>query len=202
MWSGTHCNTALQTITSHDSGSGCHAVTSPRLNSSRPGTASFRAASTMSGDESNPVMNACGQRSARVAVTVPGPQPRSTTARGSRVGICATRSVNGRARSAAKRWYWPGSQDGDEVTCGNPERFFAEAHNFPSWVSMIDRQSVVRCVSCVDGRTRRSPSCRSARSSRLRRTSARGSPGCCPHRGPRARGRCRTRGRRVAACRD
>src|SRR5437660_12694802 len=57
-----------------------------------------RALRNMSGDESSPTTCACGKRSTRSSVELPGPQPRSTTRRGFASGTCASRSRGGRVR--------------------------------------------------------------------------------------------------------
>ena len=60
-----------------------------------------RALAIISGLESRPRIAASGQRSASRAVRLPGPQPRSTTVRGSVAAIRAISSTNGRPRSSA-----------------------------------------------------------------------------------------------------
>ncbi len=51
-----------------------------------------------------------GNRCFRIAVTLPAPQPRSTTRAGASSGTCASRSSAGRSRSSANRRYCAGSQ--------------------------------------------------------------------------------------------
>ena len=51
-----------------------------------------------------------GKRCRRMAVTLPGPQPRSTTRAGASSGTCASRSSAGRNRSPANCRYCAGSQ--------------------------------------------------------------------------------------------
>src|SRR4029077_10041910 len=64
-----------------------------------------RALRNMSGDESSPITCACGKRSTRSSVELPGPQPRSTTRRGFARGTCASRSRGGRVRSSSNFRY-------------------------------------------------------------------------------------------------
>ena len=117
---GTQCRTALLTTTSTGP-SGAQSRTSPAVNSTRPGTADVAAAASISGEESTPVTRADGQRSARVAVIVPSPQPRSTTVDGASACTRPSRSMNGRARSPAYRRYTAGSQPGgpDRSCCAH-----------------------------------------------------------------------------------
>ena len=113
-WPGIHCSTALQVITS-TGWSGRQVRMSASRNSSRPGwpaaspppvpaaPASARAASIISGELSTPSTRAAGQRAARVAVRLPGPQPRSTTNPGCPAWTRLSRSKNGRPRSPPNR---------------------------------------------------------------------------------------------------
>src|SRR5690348_11670695 len=52
-----------------------------------------------------PITLAFGQRLTRSSVELPGPQPISTTLRGSSNGICASRSRDGRVRSSSNLRY-------------------------------------------------------------------------------------------------
>ena len=82
IWPGIHCSIAFETTTSTGSG-GCQSGTSARVNSTCPGTA-------YSAPPGRSCRRSCrrrgrarsGQRSARVRVSEPGPQPRSTTRAG------------------------------------------------------------------------------------------------------------------------
>ena len=110
-WPGTHCSTALETITS----TGAAGLPLPARRRRRTAAVRGRAcrsacaASIISAELSIPVTSAPGQRSASAAVSCPGPQPRSTTSRGHPPPPAPTRSKNGRDRSPPKRWYWSGS---------------------------------------------------------------------------------------------
>ena len=94
---GTHCSGALLITTSASAGI-VHVVTSCTRKSMPPIDS---AAAIISGDESMPSTTASGHRSASSAVSVPGPQPRSTTRRGAAASMRASRSRNGRPRSSA-----------------------------------------------------------------------------------------------------
>ena len=83
-WPGTQCSTALLTTTSTGPVGFPGRGRRPATNSSRPGTATCAAAASISGEESTPVTRAPGQRARSDAVSVPSPQPRSTTRRGRR----------------------------------------------------------------------------------------------------------------------
>ena len=94
---GTHCNVALLTTTSV-SGLGLADSTSPTCAS----TPRSLADSTISGELSHASITASGQRSASVAVRLPGPQPRSTTRRGFSAPTRDVRSKKGLPRWSAK----------------------------------------------------------------------------------------------------
>src|SRR4051794_22411208 len=70
---------------------------------------SAHARSIISGESSTPSTFAPGHRRASSTVRLAGPQPRSTTDRGSRAPTRVTRSRNGRPRSSANRRYCSGS---------------------------------------------------------------------------------------------
>ncbi len=117
-YDGTHWNAALLTTTSV-SDEGCQASMSPTRNVTPGGDADATqgaeadadadADAIISGDESMPSTVAPGQRAASSAVSVPAPQPRSTTRRGASAPTRATRSRNGRSRSPANLPYCAGS---------------------------------------------------------------------------------------------
>src|ERR1051326_9437567 len=65
-----------------------------------------RASCSISAELSRPVIEACGQRSARTAVLLPVPQPRSITLRTFSTDTWAARSRLGRVRSSANLRYW------------------------------------------------------------------------------------------------
>src|ERR1041384_1388854 len=62
---------------------------------------------SISDELSSPVIEAVGQRSARTAVLLPGPQPRSITLRGAETSTRTARSRHGRVRSSANLRYCP-----------------------------------------------------------------------------------------------
>src|ERR1700735_4519250 len=64
----------------------------------------------MAAEPSTPTTSASGNRWRRIAVTLPAPQPRSTTRAGASSGTWASRSSAGRRRSPANRKYCAGSQ--------------------------------------------------------------------------------------------
>src|SRR6185437_14869843 len=69
-----------------------------------------RACRSMSAEVSIPITSACGQRLTKSSVELPGPQPISTTLRASAIGICASRSRDGRVRSSSNLRYCCGLQ--------------------------------------------------------------------------------------------
>ena len=108
-WSGTHWKAALLTTTSTP-GSGRQPAISARTNRRLVGASERdRARSIIAGELSRPMMSALGHRSARVAVSVPGPQPRSMTRFGATAPMRPTRSKNGRSRWCRNSVYLPGS---------------------------------------------------------------------------------------------
>ena len=104
---GTHCSAAFDTSTSI----GPDGRQSWIRSSTNDNRSDFRdaAEASISSDESNPSTDAVGHRSASVAVSVPSPQPRSTTFAGAMAPIRATSSWNGRFRWSANRPYSSGS---------------------------------------------------------------------------------------------
>ena len=101
-WSGTHCSEAFARITSKGPASVHRAMSA--CSNLASGSRS-RAAASMSAELSTPVTAAAGKRAARSSVELPGPQPRSTAAWTSAVGMRATSSRAGRLRSSSKRRY-------------------------------------------------------------------------------------------------
>src|ERR1051326_8834885 len=73
---------------------------------------SRRAASIIEAELSTPVITACGHLSARTCVLLPGPHPRSTTARTSGNEMRAARSRHGCVRSSPNFMYWSAFQVG------------------------------------------------------------------------------------------
>src|SRR4051812_16963598 len=139
--SGTHCSVALVTITSSDPGSAVHSRTSPN-SKLRWSSAYSAAASSICGELSMPRMTASGQTSRSVAVSAPGPQPRSTTVRTSVACTRSTRSRNGRARSSAYVPYCSGLQSGDVRICGTSLLRFILTSRYSSPATCLDVKSL------------------------------------------------------------
>src|SRR6201996_3904045 len=74
----------------------------------------------MSAEVSMPITSACGQRLTSSSVELPGPQPMSTTLRASTIGICASRSRDGRVRSSSNLRYCCALQSAMQI----PRQFF------------------------------------------------------------------------------
>src|SRR5579883_2715832 len=118
-WSGTHCSAAFENTTSNRSVScSAHRTMSPCTQ--RAAVPLVRAVASISSELSIPAISASGQRSARTAVLLPGPQPRSMIRCGSATSTRAARSRQGRVRSSEKRRYRAAFQTGivlDHTCC-------------------------------------------------------------------------------------
>src|SRR6185437_3738006 len=106
-WPGTHWKMALANSTSVFSG-GAQCAMLASMNFCAGNRS--RACRSMSAEVSIPITSACGQRFTSSSVELPGPQPISTTLRASAIGICASRSRDGRVRSSSNLRYCCGLQ--------------------------------------------------------------------------------------------